>query len=60
MSKVSSYNELSNFPLLVVANSWAGRLFINLTFDKTTIRRIRAERIAARMTQRLLETKHGR
>ena len=42
------------FPLCVAADSWAGKLFVNCTFDETVIDRRRAEGIMARIRQRLL------
>jgi hypothetical protein len=42
------------FPLCITANSWAGKLFVNCTFDGAAINRRQAEGIMARIRQRLL------
>jgi len=42
------------FPLCVTADSWAGKLFVNCTFDGAVIDRRLAEGIMARIRQRLL------
>jgi hypothetical protein len=42
------------FPLCITANSWAGKLFVNCTFDGDVIDRRLAEGIMTRIRQRLL------
>ena len=42
------------FPLCMTANSWAGKLFVNSTFDGAVIDRRLMEGVMARMRQRLL------
>lgn len=46
---------VANFPLLLATNSWAGRLFINITIDINVVDQKRAQRIADNMTQRLMK-----
>jgi hypothetical protein len=42
------------FPLCITANSWAGKLFVNCTFDGAVIDRRLAEGVMSRTKQRLL------
>ncbi|MFH2012609.1 MAG: condensation domain-containing protein [Pseudomonadota bacterium] len=46
---------VANFPLLLAENSWAGRLFINMTIDINVIDQKRAQRIADNMMQKLMK-----